>query len=257
MAKNDAATLVVGAGNFFTAPVGTTRPVSVSTAPSAPWDNIGHTSLSDIITFSSEGGDATTLGTLQSPALRTTYSARIESFGIQLQQFDRKSLRLYYGSNAPMLASGDLGIPAAPTPTTVAFLAIFVDGTKYFAIYAPKAEIFRSDNVAVKDAESLVSLPLNVKPLVYSTNDWTYSITPLGDIVAGYATAGTPGEFYDVNPVSGGVLAVAPVSLAALTAAITSGNVSPNTAWTTGQYVTLDDGTLAHWNGTAWVAGAA
>ena len=30
---------------------------------------------------------------------------------------------------------------------------------------------------------------------------------------------------------------------------------SPTTAWTTGQYVLLRDGSMAHWAGTAWVAG--
>lgn len=30
---------------------------------------------------------------------------------------------------------------------------------------------------------------------------------------------------------------------------------TPNTAWTTGQHVTLKDGTTAHWSGTAWVVG--
>jgi len=31
---------------------------------------------------------------------------------------------------------------------------------------------------------------------------------------------------------------------------------APATAWTTGQFIQLADGTRAHWNGTAWVAGA-
>ena len=30
---------------------------------------------------------------------------------------------------------------------------------------------------------------------------------------------------------------------------------SPTTAWTTGQYIVLEDGTFAHWDGTAWAAG--
>lgn len=30
---------------------------------------------------------------------------------------------------------------------------------------------------------------------------------------------------------------------------------SPNTAWTTGQYILLGDGSKAHWNASAWVAG--
>lgn len=246
MAKIDNATLVVGSGNFYTAPVGTAMPVSISSAPADPWENVGHTSLENIVSFTSEGGDATTLGTLQSKALRTTYAPRVESFGIEVQQFDRKSLRLYYGANAPMLPSGLLGIPQSPEPTECAFLAIFVDGENRFAIYVPRCEIFRSDDVAVQDAESLVSLPLNVKPLIYSTNEYTYAVTPLGGIVATTATAGTPGTY---TP-SGADLPLDLADLSDVTA-------SPTSAWTTGQYVPLDDGSTANWNGTAWAAGAA
>jgi hypothetical protein len=32
---------------------------------------------------------------------------------------------------------------------------------------------------------------------------------------------------------------------------------SPATAWTTGQYVTLGDGSFAHWGGAAWTSGKA
>jgi len=246
MAKNDNATLVVGSGNFYTAPVGTAKPSDLTTVPANPWEAIGHTSLEDIFSFSSDGGDATTLGTLQSKTLRTTFAPRTESFAITLEQFDRKSLRLYYGSNAQLQTDGTLGIPDSPQVTQAAFLAIFVDGTNYFGLYAPKAEIFRGDDVAVKDAESLVGLPLSIKPVVYSTNTWTYAITPLGGIVATGATAGTPGSFTPSG-------ADAPANLAAMSG-ITA---SPATAWTTGQNVVLDDGSLAHWTSSAWAAGAA
>jgi hypothetical protein len=46
--------------------------------------------------------------------------------------------------------------------------------------------------------------------------------------------------------------ATPPQNLAAL-AGVTA---TPATAWTTGQRIVLGDGSLAHWNGTAWVAGA-
>src|SRR5262245_60729412 len=61
--------------------------------------------------------------------------------------------------------------------------------------------------------------------------------------------AGTPGSF------TGGI---APPTVAALIAgqpqavASSTGAVS----WTSGQYVKTLDGGVAHWNGTAWVAGA-
>jgi hypothetical protein len=247
---NDNATLVVGSANFFTAPVGTAMPASLADVPASPWENIGHTSLEDVFSAASDGGDATTLGTLQNKALRTTYSPRTESFKVTVEQFDRKSLRLYYGANAPLLPNGTLGVPSTPVPTQKAFLIIFIDGANRFGLYAPKVEIFRADDMAVKDAESLVGLPLSVKPLQYSTNAWTYSLTPLGGIDATSATAGTPGTY-------GPDGADLPADLTELQAAITSANVSPNTAWTTGQYVELDDGSTANWSGTAWEAGIA
>jgi hypothetical protein len=47
--------------------------------------------------------------------------------------------------------------------------------------------------------------------------------------------------------------AMAPANLAAMTGV----TASPATAWTTGQYVKLGDGSTAHWDGAAWVAGIA
>jgi hypothetical protein len=58
------------------------------------------------------------------------------------------------------------------------------------------------------------------------------------------ATAGTPGTFTPAGCDSPDKLA----ELAGVTA-------SPATAWTTGQYVLLGDGTFAYWSGTGWVAG--
>jgi len=60
------------------------------------------------------------------------------------------------------------------------------------------------------------------------------------------ATAGTPGTFTPAGCDS-------PDKLAELTGV----TAVPATAWTTGQYVLLGDGTFAHWSSTAWVAGKA
>lgn len=66
---------------------------------------------------------------------------------------------------------------------------------------------------------------------------------PLGVAATG-ATAGTPGSFTPAN-------SYGPANLAGMTG-ITA---SPNTNWTSGQYVVLRDGSFANWNGSAWVAG--
>jgi len=60
------------------------------------------------------------------------------------------------------------------------------------------------------------------------------------------ADAGSPGTYTPAN-------SYGPETLADLTGV----TASPNTAWTTGQYVRLRDGSLAHWTGSAWAAGAA
>lgn len=179
MSTNDAATLVIGAGNYFTAPVGTALPASL-TAPGSPWASVGHTSLEDIFAISSEGGEATVIGTLQNKTLRTKYSARSEKMTFTLQQWDLAGLKLYYGSNCVTNADGTIGVPANPEPTTLAFCAIFIDGDNEFAFYAPKAEIYRADDLELSDTESLAGLPIGVTPMQYNTNTWTYAITPLG-----------------------------------------------------------------------------
>lgn len=62
------------------------------------------------------------------------------------------------------------------------------------------------------------------------------------------ATAGIPATLTPTN-------SYAPANLAALVAdPITA---TPSTAWTTGQYLLLRDGSKAHWNATTWVAGPA
>jgi hypothetical protein len=68
-----------------------------------------------------------------------------------------------------------------------------------------------------------------------------------GAVVATGAGPGTgPGSWTPANAMPAASLA----GLAGVTA-------TPATAWTTGQYVLLRDGTKAHWTGTAWAAGAA
>lgn len=181
MALNDDATLVISTGHFYTAATGSAMP-DLEAAITTPWTEVGHTSLDNIMGISSEGGDATVIGTLQNKVLRTSYSTRTETITIVLQQFDTPALKLYYGSNASVGTNGEIQVPVNPVPTTTAFLAVFEDGDKKFAIYAPKVEVFRSDDIDMSSTESLAGLPIAIKPLVHNTNEWTYAVTPLGDV---------------------------------------------------------------------------
>jgi hypothetical protein len=79
--------------------------------------------------------------------------------------------------------------------------------------------------------------------------DWNLTAPPTvdhGAVAATGATAGAPGYFTPTG-------ASSPANLAALTGV----TASPNTAWTTGQYVITADLLAAHWSGTAWATGKA
>lgn len=181
MAINDNAVLVIGAGNFFTGAVDAAEPTNPRTVSSAVWTNVGHTSISDILSMASEGGEATNIGTLQNKTLRTKYATRTESIKVTIHQFDKASLKLYYGANAVERPNGTVGVPVNPIPTVCAFLAVFIDAENYFTIYVPKAEIYRADDLSLPDTESLAALPLNVKCLQSGSNNWVYAISPLGE----------------------------------------------------------------------------
>lgn len=200
---NDRATLKVDSGNYFRAPVGTEAPTDLLN-PGPEWENLGHTSLEEIMANETEGGEKTVLGTLQNRSLRTTYSDRTETFTINLQQFDTPSLKLFYGSNAETLANGMVTNPNKGTPTEAAYLAVFVDKDNVFAIYAPKVEIFRGDNFTLEDTESLNSLPLAITPMNHGTNQWTYAVSPIGDLTTTAWEATTAYDLGDEVLLTGG-----------------------------------------------------
>lgn len=76
-------------------------------------------------------------------------------------------------------------------------------------------------------------------PVDMSVSGWSNA----GPAATG-ATAGAPGTW---TPAGGW----APQSFTQMDSIV----ATPATAWTTGQYVTLADGSEAHWGGTAWTSG--
>jgi len=73
---------------------------------------------------------------------------------------------------------------------------------------------------------------------------WTR--TPWGATATGASAVSTPGSFTPAG-------ASAPADLASMTGV----TASPATAWAAGTFVVLGDGSVAHWNGTAWTEGVA
>lgn len=86
---------------------------------------------------------------------------------------------------------------------------------------------------------------LNLEVTTVAPPEPTCGATALG-VPATTATAGIPATLAPAN-------SYPPETFAEIGALV----ASPLTAWTTGQYLLLGDGTKAHWDGTQWVAGAA
>lgn len=175
--KNDAV-LKVGTARFYTAEVGTPMPADPRN-PGTEWTEMGHTSLSDILSAASSGGEVSTLPTLQNRNLRQNVSARTEAFNINLLQFDVESLKLYYGSNAVVTADGHVQVPSEPVPTEKAWLVVFYDGTATAGVYAEKSSIFRNSDISISDTENLAQLPLTITPLTYESNPHTITFIPV------------------------------------------------------------------------------
>jgi hypothetical protein len=164
---NDNATLKVGIARFYTAPVGTARPTTVATlkAPPVTWTEVGNTSLENILALTSEGGAVSTLSSLQNKSLRQSVEARIESLGINLLEWSIITLPLYYGSNAVITEDEAVEVPSEPVPTERAFLAVLEDGSNVGGFYTGKSSIFRGDDIAIADTNTLAQLPIRITAL--------------------------------------------------------------------------------------------
>lgn len=192
MALNNAATLVVKTGRFYIAPVGTEAPADAASilAPTTPWEELGHTSVEDILSWATEGGESTTLGSLQSPSLRTTSSARVESFTTTLLQWDEQSLPFYFGDNMELIPGSTIfyGVNSNPTPIEKALLIVLRDGQNAFPIYAPSVSIARGDDLSIESTEDLAGLPISITLQNHNGNEWSFAVAPVG------AVTGTPAD---------------------------------------------------------------
>lgn len=183
MAINDNATLVAKTARYYVAPVGTAAPADLKTIGAA-WEEIGHTSPDDILAWATEGGDKTTLGSLQSPSLRTTTASKTESFSTTLLQWDEKTLPFYFGDNLELIPGSEIfvGVKSAPDAVKKALLVVIADGQNRFGVYAASTEIGRGDDLSLDSTEDLAGLPVNITLINYQGAAYAYAITPIGGV---------------------------------------------------------------------------
>lgn len=169
MALDSNAVLKVGTGAFYVADVGTEKPARAELlAPDElSWEHMGHTSIDDILSSATEGGERTPLPSLQAPGgVRNTISARTSTYNINLLQFDENSLKLFYGSNAVIDSDGAVAIPETPIDTEKAWLFVFRDGDRVGALHARRVSIIGGEDFSIADTESLSRLNLAITPMV-------------------------------------------------------------------------------------------
>lgn len=185
MAINDDAVVKIATAHFYTAPTGTAAPVGGVVPESGDWEEVGHTTLEDILSMASEGGEKTVLGTLQNRNLRTSYSAKSTAFNFSVHQFDEEGLKLFYGENSIVDEDGRIGPADTPQPTETAFYVLIEDGDRYFDFYCEKSEILGAEDMSLADTESLASLPLAVTPLSAAAGKAPFLVGPVKDKTSG------------------------------------------------------------------------
>lgn len=179
MAFNSDAVLKPTRADFYWAKTSTAKPTNIFNEPNSPWENIGHSSIEDILSISTEGGESTQLGSIQNPSLRTSVSAAIRSFTVNFLQWDAATLKLYYGANAEVGSGGELKVPEQPEPSEGAWLAIIHDGPRRGGFYAAKCSAIGDGDFSISDTDSLAQLPVRFTPQAVSGQKHAFEFLPL------------------------------------------------------------------------------
>ncbi|WP_413600850.1 hypothetical protein [Curtobacterium sp. Curtsp57] len=160
----DAGTLVVpGHGTVFTAPKNTPMPTAgpsafgLNAAPTG-WVNIGHTSQENMVSFSTDGGDATALSTWLQDNVRTIYAATSWSLGINALQLDKPNLDLAF--NGEVDEDGGYIVPGSNGGLEMALFVLAVDTTGKLGFYIPNTSTKLGDSPSF-DTENFLELPLS------------------------------------------------------------------------------------------------
>lgn len=167
MSADSTKLVVPGHGTIFIAPPNTKPPATPmnpatgfklqSDGPTV-WKNLGHTSKSNTIAFTKEGGDKESLDTFLADAVRTSTSAVRFGLTAAALQMDAQTLDLAFNGDMDAATGGYTVASPAPVPT-----ALFVylhDSTGSLGFWVPNAEISLGDAPTI-DPAAFFELPLS------------------------------------------------------------------------------------------------
>jgi hypothetical protein len=183
---NDSAYVIVSRTVVYTAAVDTAAPDANSLdSPGVAWTILGH--IGDETgegnaTFTREGGDVTTKGSMTKKAIRQLVDPVASGIDMDITQWDRSSLSLYVGTSGGTNPTRfDVSGVNDGVATERAVLVVWEDGVKRVALYAPRGSITGRDNIDTASIEDAVAIPLHVGFLDSETlndqagNDLRYS----------------------------------------------------------------------------------
>lgn len=164
---NDAGYLIPSRTVLYTAPVDTVAPdTSLLDNPGIAWTILGHVgdeTGDGNVSFTREGGDVTTKGSMTKKAIRQIVDTVISGVDVDITQFTRDVLALYVGT------SGGTGPTVFQVEgvsdglaTERAMLVVWEDGTKRVGLYAPRGSFTGRDNLDTASIEDAVRIPLHV-----------------------------------------------------------------------------------------------
>lgn len=175
MALLDSAVIIPGTGYMYTAPASTPIPAAL-TAPTTPWDNLGHTSREDGLTITRDGGDSEVIGTWQNPSLRERREPTTFAITAFLHQVTNEVLEMYFGPGDTDTA-GTFGVTSSVATIERALYVRIVDGTNEVGLYVPRVSISSEDDVEV-DVEGFLAFPCRMTVLQVSGSNLMEFVGP-------------------------------------------------------------------------------
>lgn len=119
---------VVREAHVLTAPFGTARPALDGTFsprnPTGPWSNFGHTSRTNVVKVTTEGGAIKVLDSAAEMGVETFVEPTVRGFEFESLQIDDNTLQNAYNTGAPV--EGWYAVPTQGNPLKVAVMVYMV-----------------------------------------------------------------------------------------------------------------------------------
>lgn len=164
MALNDSAYIITQKTLVYTAPVNTAAPApGALDSPTSPWAvlaHVGDETGDGNVSFTRDGGDVTTKGSMSKRTIRTVTEAVVTGVEMDFTQVSRETLALYHGTTGGTTDGVFAVNDGEDGSTQTAMLVVWSDGGVRVALYAPKVSWSGRDNIDTDSVEDAIRVPV-------------------------------------------------------------------------------------------------